>query len=104
MDLRKPCRVWVQFVGGVYTVREQYSSLGEGAAGVSLGAVHMEGVPVRVQVGCGREEVGDREKHGERQNEDTSNKQSTAHHGWHEDCMSARLQTLEPCSVIAHQL
>ena len=90
---------------GVYIVREQYSSLGEGAAGVSRGAVHMEGgVQVRVQVECGREEVGDREKHGERQNEHTSNKQSTAHHGWHEDGMSARLQTLEPYSVIAHKL
>ena len=81
----------------------QYSSLGEGAASVSLGAVHMEGgVQVRVQVEVGREEVGDREKHGERQNEDTSNRQSTAHHGWHEDGMSARLQTLEPWLVLSH--
>ena len=70
--------------------------LGEVAAGLSLGAVHMEeGVQVRVQVEVGREEVDDGEKHGERQNEDTSNRQSTAHHGWHEDGMSARLQTLE---------
>ena len=36
-------------VGGWYIARRQYSSLGEGAAGVSLGAVHMEGVQVRVQ-------------------------------------------------------
>ena len=36
----------------------QYSSSGEGAAVVSLGAVHIEeGVQVRVQVECGREEV-----------------------------------------------
>ena len=70
-----------------------------------LGVVHMEeGVQVRVQVECGREEVGDREKHGERQNDDTRNRQSTTHHGWHEDGMSARLQTLEPSNVIAHQL
>ena len=62
-----------------------------------------EGVQIRVQEECGREEIGDREKHGERQNEDISNTQSTAHHGWHEDGMSARLQTFEPCSVIAHQ-
>ena len=76
--------------------------LGEGAAGVSLGVVHMEeGVQVRVQVECGREEVGDREKHGERQNEDTSNRQSTAHHGWHQDGMSTRLQTLEPWLVLS---
>ena len=57
-------------MGGVYIARVQYSSLGEGAASVSLGVVHMEeGLSVRVQVECGREEVGDREKHGERQNE-----------------------------------
>ena len=88
-------------MGGVYIAKWQYSSLGEGAAGVSLGAVHMEGVQVRVQVECGREEVNDGEKHGERQNEEaTRNRQSTAHHGWHEDGMSARLQTLEPCSVM----
>ena len=41
-----------QDVGGWYIVRVQYSSLGEGAAVVSLGAVDMEeGVQVRVQVG-----------------------------------------------------
>ena len=93
------------FVGGWYIARWQYSSVCEGAAGVSLGAGHVEeGVQVRVQVEVGNEEIDDGEKHGERQNKDTSNKQSTAHHGWHEDGMSARLQTLEPCSVIAHQL
>ena len=74
-------------MGGVYIARVQYSSLGEGAAGLSLGPVHMEGVQVRVQVEVGREEVDEGEKHGERQIEDTSNKQSTAHHGWHEDGM-----------------
>ena len=45
-----------------------------------------------------------REKHGERQNEDTSNRQSTAHHGWHEDGMSARMQTLEPWLVLSHAM
>ena len=85
----------------------QYSSFGEGAAGVSLGAVHMEErVQVRVQVEVGKEEVGDREKHEERQNEDTSNRQSTAHHGCH-DGMSARYRRvgwlkLEPSSEYAH--
>ena len=70
-------------MGGVNIAREQYFSLGEGAAGVSLGAVHMEeGVQVRVQVECGREEVNDGEKHGERQNEEaTRNERSNAHHG-----------------------
>ena len=47
-------------MGGVNSVNGQDSSLGEGAAGVSLGAVLMEeGVQVRVQVECGREEVED---------------------------------------------
>ena len=61
----------------------QYSSLCEGAASVSLGAVHMEeGVQVRVQAECGREEANDGEKHGERQNEEaTKNGWSDAHHG-----------------------
>ena len=69
-------------MGGVYFDRVEYSSLGEGAAGVSVGAVHMEeGVQVRVQVECGSGEVNEGEKHGERQNEDTSNRQSTAHPG-----------------------
>ena len=70
-------------VGGWYIGKGQYSSLGEGAAGVSLGSVHMEeGVQVRVQVECGSEEVHDGEKHGERQNEEaTRNGRSNAHHG-----------------------
>ena len=46
----------------------QYFSLGEGAAVVSLGAVDMEeGLQVRVQVECGREEVNNGEKAGEGQ-------------------------------------
>ena len=70
-------------VGGWYIARGQHSSSGEGAAGVSLGAVHMEeGVQIRVQVECGREEVNDGEKHGERQNEEaTRNGRSNSHHG-----------------------
>ena len=77
----------------------QDSSIGEGAAGVPLGAVHMEGgVQVSVQVACGREEVNDGEKHGERLNEEaTRNGRSNAHH-------DARMQTFEPCSEYAHQL
>ena len=77
--------------GGVYIAREQYSSLGEDME---------EGVQVRVQVEVGREEVGDREKHGERQNEEaTRNRRSNAHLGWHGDGMT-RAHTLEPCSVM----
>ena len=61
----------------------QCSSVGEGAAGLSLGAVHREeGVQVTVQVECGREEVKDGEKYRERQNEEArKNRRSNAHHG-----------------------
>ena len=45
-----------------------------------------EEVQVRVQVEVGREEQGVGETHGKERKE----KQSTAHHGWHEDDMSAR--------------
>ena len=63
--------------------RVQDSSVGGGAGVICLGVVHMEGgVQVRVQVEVGREEVGDRETHGESQNEEaTKNRLSTAHHG-----------------------
>ena len=57
--------------------QEQNSSLDEGAAALSTW-----GMQVRVQVECGREEVNDGEKHGERQNEEaTRNRRSNAHHG-----------------------
>ena len=46
------------------------SLFGEGAAVISLDAVHMEGVQVRMQIEVGREEVNDGENHGEGQNED----------------------------------
>ena len=52
----------------------QYSSLCEGAAVISLGVVVIEdGVPGRVQVECGREEVND----GEKQEKDRTRKQPT---------------------------
>ena len=61
-----------QPVGGWYIARGQYSSLGAGAAGVSLGVVHMEGgAQVRVQVECGREEVNDGEKDRTRKQQGT---------------------------------
>ena len=63
--------------------RGQYSSLGEGAAGVSFGAVHMEeGVPVRVQVGYGREEVNNREKQEKDKHEETDNEQTIKRSSW----------------------
>ena len=71
---------------------------------VSLDAVDIgEEVLVRVQVECGGEEVND----GEKQEEDTTNRQSNTHSGWHEDGMSARYRhnwvaRLEPCSEYAH--
>ena len=68
-------------MGGVYSAKGEDSSVGGGAGVICLGVVHMEeGVQVRVQVEMGREEVGEGETHGE------------------------GMQTLEPCSVIAHQL
>ena len=70
-------------VRGWYFGRWQYSSSGDGAADVSLGAVHMKGgLQVRVQAECGREEVHNKDKNGERQNEEaTRNGRSNAHHG-----------------------
>ena len=51
-----------------------------------------EEVQVRVQVEVGREEQCVGETHGKEQSEERrSNEiQSTAHHGWYEDDMSAR--------------
>ena len=63
----------------------QYSSLCEGAAVLSLGVVDVgDGVPGRVQVECGREEVNngekqEKDKHEERQG--TTNERSGTHHG-----------------------
>ena len=79
-------------MGGVNSAREQDSSVGGDAGYVCLGVVHTEEeVQVKVQVEVGREEQGEGETHGKGQSEEQrSNKQSTAHHGWHEDDMSAR--------------
>ena len=75
------------------SAREQDSSVGGDAGYVCLGVVHMqEEVQVRVQVEVGREEQGEGGTHGKEQSEEqrSNEKQSTAHHGWHEDDMSAR--------------
>ena len=98
--------VWVDFVivGGWYIARVQYSSLGESAAFVSLGAVDMEeGVRIRVQVECGREEVNngekqEKDKHEETDNERTIKRSSRMTRRWND----ARMQTPEPCSEYAH--
>ena len=61
----------------------QYSSLGEGAAVVSLGAVDMEGgVQVRVQVECGREEVNNGEKQEKDKHEETDNERTIKRSSW----------------------
>ena len=79
----------------------QYSSLGDGAAGVFLGVVHMEGAQVRVQVECGREEVSNREKQEKDKHEETDNERTIKRSSWMRWRWSdARIQTLEPCSVI----
>ena len=49
-----------------------------------------EGVQVRAQVECGREEVNNGEKQEKDKHEGTDNESSSTHHGWHEDGMSAR--------------
>ena len=71
----------------VNCARGQYSSLGEGA-------FHMEeGVQVRVQAECGREEVGERKRNMEK---DKTRKRATDNQPLTMDGMSVRLQTLEP--------
>ena len=56
----------------------QYSSLCEGAAVLTFGVVDMEaGVPGRVQVECGREEVNDGEKQEKDEQEETDKEQPT---------------------------
>ena len=80
-------------MGVVNSAREQDSSIGGDAGYVCLGVVHMEDeVQVRGQVEVGREEQGVGETHGKEQREErrSNEKQSTAHHSWHEDDMSAR--------------
>ena len=50
----------------------QYSSLCDGAAVLTLGVVDIgDGVPRRVQVECGREEVNDGEKQEKDKQEET---------------------------------
>ena len=69
-------------VGGWYIAMGQYSSLCEGAAVISLGAVDIgEEVLVRVQVECGREEVNDGEKQEQDKHEETDSERSSTHLG-----------------------
>ena len=73
-----------KLVGGVYSAREQDSSVGGGAGYVCLGVVHTEEeVQVRVQAEVGREEQSVGKTHGKEQGEEQrrDEKQSTAHHG-----------------------
>ena len=58
-------------MGGVYSAREQDSSVGGGTGKNCLGVVHIqEEVQDRVQVEMGREEQGEGETHGEGQSEE----------------------------------
>ena len=60
----------------------QHSSVGGGAAVLSLGVVDIgDGVLVRVQVECGRAEVNDGEKQEKDKHEETDNERSSTHHG-----------------------
>ena len=66
------CNCYFRAVRGLYIAMVQYSSLCEGATVVSLGVIDIgDGVPSRVQVECGREEVND----GENQEKDRTKKQ-----------------------------
>ena len=66
----------------------QYSLLCESTAVLSLGVIDIgDGVPGRVQVECGREEVNEGEKQEKDKHEETNNERSSTHHGWHEDGM-----------------
>ena len=70
-------------MGGWYIAKVQYSSLGEGAAVVSLGAVNMEeGVQVRIQVECAREEVNNGEKQEKDKHEETDNERTIKRSSW----------------------
>ena len=52
----------------------------------SLGVIDIgDGVPGRIQVQCGREEVNNWEKQEKDKHEETDNGRSSTHHGWHED-------------------
>ena len=65
-------------VGGWYIAMVQYSSLCEGAAVLTLGIVDIgDGVPGRVQVECGREEMNDGEKQEKDKQEETDKEQPT---------------------------
>ena len=69
-------------MGGWYIARRQYSSFGEGAAVISLGAVVMEGVRVRVQVGKGRDGVNNGEEQEKDKHEETDNERTTKRSSW----------------------
>ena len=90
-------------MGGVYSAREQDSSVGGGAGVICLGVVDMEeGVQVRVQV-----EVEEKSKVKERHTERVRTKKQRGTHAQPliMDGMNmgdARMQTLEPCSEYAH--
>ena len=80
-------------MGGVNSAREQDSSIGGDAGYVCLGVCPHGGRGSGQSTGrSGREEQGVGETHGKEQSEERrSNEQrSTAHHGWHEDDVSAR--------------
>ena len=65
-------------MGGVYSAREQDSSIGGVAMVICLGVVHMEEeVQDRVQVEVGREEQSEGETHGKEQSEEQRIKEQT---------------------------
>ena len=70
-------------MGGLYIAVEQYSSLCEGAADISVDAVDIgDEVLVRVQVECEREEVNNGEKQEKDKHEETDNERTIKRSSW----------------------
>ena len=76
-------------VRGLYIAMGQYSSFCVSAVVITLGVVDIEDAVQRTGRMWKRRGKRLRETR-EGQNEDTTNRQSNTHRGWHEDGMSAR--------------
>ena len=70
-------------MGGVYSAREQDSSVGGGTGNNCLAVVHTEeGVQVRAQLEVGREEQGEGETHGEESERRNNEEQTLNRSSW----------------------
>ena len=91
-------------MGEVNSASEQDSSVGGSTRNDCLRVVRMEeGVQDRVQVEMGREEQGEGETHGKRQNEEATRNKTLNRSPWMAwRWNDARMQTLEPNGEYAH--